>query len=99
MEAAAVNSCSLVMARVGTFAAVLAAMTLATAEPVSAQRITKSRTADSDFEWSGLYFGGHVGYARGRARAGITEVNFDQNADLNAPPVPSAVQFRHSIGT
>jgi high affinity Mn2+ porin len=93
--------CSFVSARVGQLGLVLATLTLGFAESAWAQRITKSSSTNSDFDWNGLYFGGHVGYARGKARANITEQTADPTADPAAPPTvsQSAVGFGSSIGT
>jgi high affinity Mn2+ porin len=86
--------------RLGTLALALVMMVLA-AEPATAQRVTKSRNADSDFDWGGLYYGGHVGYARGKARVGIAELNGDATGDMPAQPATSqsAVRFGSRIGT
>jgi high affinity Mn2+ porin len=97
--------CACLSARVGKLGLVLATLMLGTAESAWAQRVTKSSPANSDYDWSGLYVGGHVGYARGKARASITEQSFDANADPSAdpaapPPVSQTVAgFGSSIGT
>src|SRR2546421_12910848 len=76
---------------------------LATTESAPAQRLTKSRLANSEFDWSGIYAGGHVGYARGKARTGISEL-IDENADpLSDAPAPPPTEvsdrFRSPIGS
>ena len=74
-------------------------------QPAWAQRTSKSNSASTDFDWSGLYLGGHAGYARGRADARISELNVSStaNADPEAPagaPSPlSAEKFGSSIGS
>ena len=77
---------------------------VALTQPAWAQQHAKPQQTNSDFDWSGIYYGGHVGYTRGKARAGITELNFDENADpsFDAPPPPPTQvsdRFRSPIGS
>jgi high affinity Mn2+ porin len=75
---------------------------LASVQDAWAQRLTKSRSAGSEFDWSAIYVGGHVGYARGQAPTGISELIFDENADPSSnTPSPAQVsdRFRSPIGS
>ena len=56
-------------------------------QPASGQRVARSSPTNSYFDWSGMYVGGHVGYTRGRASAGISELNFEHaNAGSRRSP-------------